>query len=124
MKVIDEKDIKNCAGILMKNTDYVGLRNTLNDLVRNGDNICDEDIYSVVEKICLDGYDISGFGLRDIPHQCIYTFHNVKTKEWFNVYLDYFNDGDDYVTIGYIDKDNNTHDAENIKEAIQKYAQD
>lgn len=86
----------------------------------------EDNIYLVVKKICEDGFDITGFGLEEIPHSCVYTFSK-KVKELgvyqeFDIYLDYFNGGLDEVTVGYVGKDSCTHNAKNIKEAIEKGA--
>ena len=83
----------------------------------------EDDIYLVVKKICEDGFDITGFGLEEIPHSSVYTFSK-KVKELgvyqeFDVYLDYFNGGSEEVTVGYVGKDSCTHNAKNIKEAIE-----
>lgn len=122
MEKITEQQVIACAKTLLENTDNY-LKNVLKELIINGDCMEEDDIYLVVKKICEDGFDITGFGLEEIPHSSVYTFSK-KVKELgvyqeFDVYLDYFNGGSEEVTVGYVGKDSCTHNAKNIKEAIE-----
>lgn len=121
---ITEQQVIACAKTLLENTDNYYLKNVLEELIINGDCMEEDDIYLVVKKICEDGFDITGFGLEEIPHSSVYTFSK-KVKELgvyqeFDVYLDYFNGGSEEVTVGYVGDDSCTHNAKTIKEAIEK----
>lgn len=123
-KPITEQQIIKCAKTLSKNTDNIYLKNVLEELIINGDCFEEDEIYLVVKKICEDGFDITGFRLEEIPHHNVYTFakeiKELGIYQEFDVYLNYFNGGSDKVTVGYIGNDACTHNAKNIKEAIEK----
>lgn len=126
MQKITEQQVITCAKTLLKNTNNYYIKNILEELIINGNGMEEDDIYLVVKKICEDGFDITGFGLTEIPHPCVYTFSkNVKALgvyQEFDVYLDYFNDGSEEVSVGYVGKDSCTHNAKTIKEAIENGA--
>lgn len=114
---IDEKDVVECARKLLKNTNpYLG--QILDDVITNGNS---SDAYLVIEKIAKDGYDISDFGLNEVPVPEVYGFANKKKKQYFDVYLECINGGDEQITIGYIGDNACYHNAENIKDAIAKF---
>lgn len=123
---IDEKDVIECAKKLLKNTNpnipYLG--EILDDVITNGESRSEDDAYLVIEKIAKDGYDISDFALIEVPHTCVYCFGNWSQKQFFDVYLDHFNDGEEYSTVGFVGDDACTHDANSIKEAILKFCHD
>lgn len=123
-KEVSEKEVIACAKILLKNTVNIYLKDELEELIVNGGLMFNEDIYKVVEKICEDGYDIREFGLIEIPHACVYCFGNTDNTKFFDVYLEWFNEGSDEVTVGFVNKNSCTEDAESIAQAIEKYCFD
>lgn len=116
---IGEQQVIACAKKLLKSTP-ICMQDVLEELIRNGDCMEEEDIYRVVKKICEDGFDITGFGLEEIPHPCVYVFSKGEGTDMrmFDVYLDHFHGGEEDVTVGYVGDDGCTHDAKSIAEAI------
>ncbi|MBQ8598891.1 MAG: hypothetical protein IJ411_02095 [Oscillospiraceae bacterium] len=75
--MIEKSKIIECAEELLKNTQFnLNLRKALERFIRdakgvaapNADSWLVDELRIVISKICEDGYDITGFELRDIPH--------------------------------------------------------
>lgn len=82
-----------------------------------------ETINEIMEYIEKDGFDITGFRIEEIPHECVIDF--IKDDiECFDIYLHNFNGNGKEMTAGYIDEKSNTKDANNIKDAIERYCVD
>lgn len=110
-----------------------------------GNGLCAEDLYSglieslperrnerlyllyyALKRICEDGYDISGFGLVDIPIEDTFYFSNYlsnpESEQVFDMVA--FNDDDlSQLQPSYLDLNNVQKPAPDIKTAIEKYAE-
>ena len=109
------------------------------------DGVCAEDLYSglieslpeqgnerlyllyyALKRICEDGYDISGFGLVDIPIEDTFYFSNYfsnpEKEQVFDMVA--FNDDDlSQLQPSYLDLNNVQKPAPDIKTAIERYAE-
>lgn len=104
------------ASMLAKNTLVPALKETLLNYES------DKDMIKVIELIANSDYDISHFGLWEIPYWGVYCFFNIENNDQFDVYLDDFNGNGRDCTFGYVDGNFCTQDAESIIEAISKYS--
>lgn len=91
---------------------------------RNGE--CIYLLYYALKRICEDGYDISGFGLVDIPIEDTFYFSNYfsnpETEQVFDIVS--FNDNNlSQMQPSYLDLNNVQRPAPDIKTAIKKYAE-
>lgn len=119
--MVTELNIIDCAKKLLKNTTNIYLKNELEELIINGDCMEEDNMYKVIKCICADGYDISNFGLLEIPHVSVYCFGNIDNNKFFDVYLNFFNSENKEVSIGFLNDDSNTENADNIQMAIESY---
>jgi len=119
---VSEKCFK-IAEILLKNTVNVFIKEDLQNYIE------ETGLIPVLECIANDGYDVSEFGLWEIPAENVYCFGShingldgseeaYEKCEWFDVYTDWDFKGD--TVIGYI-SGGVPKKASCIKEAIQKY---
>lgn len=124
----DKIRIVACAKALLNNTENIYLKQILEYFIDDFSEFEEytdyQVIYKVIFKICEDGYNTSGFGLEEIPHESVYCFKNKYSKECFDVYLNHFNDSEEEVVIGYTDLTDTGYrnfNAKNIPDAISKY---
>lgn len=79
-------------------------------------------LHFALKRICEDGYDISGFGLIDIPDEDIFYFCNSETDQVFDMVA--FNSEDlSLLQPGYLDLNSVEQPAPDIKTAIEKYTE-
>lgn len=65
--------------------------------------------------------DLYDYELFEIPDGGVYCFHNIRTNQRFDVYLNDYNGNGKNCTFGYVDRRSVTQDAENSDEAIRNY---
>ena len=124
MKKATEHEIIECAKSLMKNTSNIYLMDELSELIYNGNAMENYAIYKVVKKIAEDGFDISAFGLKDIPHPSVYCFGSKDNTQFFDVYLNCFTGGEEEVTVGFVNSCSCTENAPSIFEAVNRFCYD
>lgn len=112
--------VKVCAEELLNNTSAYALQSLLEVLIDVNDieliDYCLE-LKKVIEFICADGFDITGFGLYENPAEGVFVFLNDSTGKFFDVYIDN-DDGEEKITAGYVGKGGNCYKAESIKDAL------
>lgn len=79
-------------------------------------------LYYALKRICEDGYNISGFGLVEIPIEDTFCFCNSETDQAFDMVA--FNSDDlSQLQPGYLDLNSLEQPAPNIKTAIKKFSE-
>lgn len=112
----------NTASTIANNTKNTQLKNEILDFIQNND--FNSEYFIVFDKIFLDGHDITGFALVEIPHTNVYNFYNYEKDEAFHVLIDYFDNSTKKASIGYTKWTSSGLDlfeAKSIAEAIEKY---
>ena len=122
------KNILAIAYELRKNTKNIYLQDFIDQYIANfSDNSNNRQNHITFELLkfhrCLyyiqkEKFDVSGWGLWEIPHQDIFCFYNKKENRNFDLVYNWFNNYE--VRPSYITNSNNEL-AESIEEAIQLY---
>lgn len=79
-------------------------------------------LYYALKRICEDGYNISGFGLVEIPNEDTFCFCNSETDQAFDM-VAFNNDDLSQLQPGYLDLNSLEQPAPNIKTAIKKFSE-
>ena len=79
-------------------------------------------LYYALKRICEDGYNISGFGLVEIPNEDTFCFCNFETDQAFDM-VAFNNDDLSQLQPGYLDLNSLEQPAPNIKTAIKKFSE-
>ena len=79
-------------------------------------------LYYALKRICEDGYNISGFGLVEIPNGDTFCFCNSETDQAFDM-VAFNNDDLSQLQPGYLDLNSLEQPAPNIKTAIKKFSE-
>ena len=79
-------------------------------------------LYYALKRICEDGYNISGFGLVEIPNEDTFCFCNSETDQAFDM-VAFNNDDLSQLQPGYLDLNSLEQLAPNIKTAIKKFSE-
>ena len=79
-------------------------------------------LYYALKRICEDGYNISGFGLVEIPIEDTFCFCNSETDHAFDM-VAFNNDDLSQLQPGYLDLNSLEQPAPNIKTAIKKFSE-
>lgn len=125
---MNKEKILNTARTLLKNTRKIYLEEYLRDFISSyekpeGENSEEMDeetlcMMKAMEKICEDGYDISGFGLWENPFEGVFCFYDQKKHLSFDVYVGRVNECEVEAEIGYM-SGGGTYRAQSIAEAMQ-----
>lgn len=116
--------VLSCAKQLLKNTSKANsgdLEYFIEDYEEFGKETGCSDMLMVLEMICEDGFDISNFGLYDIPNPSVYMFYDSVDNKMFNICIEENHNFDKYAYISYIDHENNICIAKSIPIAIKNY---
>ena len=79
-------------------------------------------LYYALKRICEDGYNISGFGLVEIPNEDTFCFCNSETDQAFDM-VAFNNDDLSQLQPGYLDLNSLEQPAPNMKTAIKKFSE-
>lgn len=106
---------------LLKNTKNIHLNFFIEEYINNfnGSEIKNKkhmDFDKCIEYINKSKFDVTEWGLWEIPLPNIYIFYNKNRKEFFDLIID-----DKKIIPSYIDKNYNSIQANSIQAAIEKY---
>lgn len=120
-------DIINCAKQILENTTEPYCQNIeffIGDYVEYQDETDFQDLLNVFKRICKEDFDISGFGLYEVPHPSVYIFYNEKKNQMFDVCINNFCKTGEDACISYVNGECENCKADTIQEAIEMYNKD
>lgn len=117
-------DILKCAKTVLDNTDNFYMWHEVQCFIEGysleGNETGYWELLDVFTKICEDGFDMTGFGLHEIPHPSVYVFYNEAQNQMFDICIDNFL-ADGEVCISFCNSEHDHCVVKTIQEAIMNY---